>query len=373
MNDTILRREMNVLVVSLVLVSIGFCSGKELLNLCRANEDTYGMWNVTSMVNLREARPYFVNGYYGEAVQFHKMWFPHNCSYHRFTQASLQAVATHLIGSGKVNAENGTLHLQFVGDSATRGIMCGIVRILSGSEMFGPADNELCGYPAKPIPPSFESENKVFDVTIGNITISLIYIKTMESEATTQTLEANIAKKPYAIILNTGAWSFWGFPIKPSPTGQRLPGAECDSPIYQRGKNSRLQESSKAAYARAGQLGHDLRVKMIYRTNHYNVRYGVNCADGDLLPILTERKWHIWDNTRVSKDVWAAQTYDGFHFDRTLIHTEAEHLQHIQQAVHGHVELPGMLEMQFAQSLLHYLFRDTIQEFITKGIELPII
>jgi len=366
---------MNILTIVILVAFAGFCCAKSF-DLCKVNEDTHGSWHVTSLVNLREASRHFVDGYYGEAVQFSKMWLPHNCSYHRFTNASLQAVASHLVTSGKYRSKNNKLHLMFMGDSITRGIVCGIVRILSGSEMFGPSSNVFCGHPGDPHPPSHDKENKQFIVDYGNIIISFVYIKVIEPgfEASMQALEMNVFQKPYSLVLNTGAWSFWLYPIKPTPVGTRLlPGDDCETPMYIGAKEKRTQVLTQEAFARAGKLGEELGVKMIYRTNHYNVRFGVNCADGELIPLLRERKWDIWDNTRISKDVWQEQTYDGFHFDRTLIHTEKEHKEIINHALQHHLELPGMLEIQFAQSLLHYLFRDTIQDLITKGITLPTV
>lgn len=259
----------------------------------------------------------------------------------------------------------------FMCDSITRGIMCGVIRILSGSEIYGPVSNALCGYSARHMPPSFDAENRQYDVDIGNFTISFTYIKFIETPDTVEQLERNIFKKPYAIIFNTGAWSFWGLPIKPSPDGKWHTGDECETPGYITARNSRLQMVSQDIYARAGKLGQQLGVRMIYRTGHYNVRYGAHCADGDLIPILKERKWDVWDNMRISKDVWQQQTIDGFHFDRTKAHSVEEHARLKQHALENKVELAGMLEMQLAQSLLHYLFRDTIQEFITKGIAIP--
>lgn len=358
------------LVASIFLSWIGLCC---TLSLCPPNGDTYGNWNVTSTINKLEARRYFVNGFYSEAAKFSKIWLPSNCTYHRFTKTSLQAVASHLIASGKSKSKDGKLHLSFFGDSALRGIMCGILRILSGSEIFGPNSNVLCGHPRSSHPPSIESEHKLFTVDYGNITISFVYIQNIESGPAGQELEMSMFQKPYSIIYNTGAWSFYDFPIKQIPEGERWhTGDDCETPRYINASKRRTQILSQEAYARVGKLSQQLGVKLVYRTNHFNIRYGVECADGALIPILRERHWDIWDNTRVSKDVWQEQTYDGFHFDRVLTHTVEQHREIIEHALQNNLELPGMLEIQFAQSLLHFLFRDTIQEFITKGIELPI-
>ena len=54
------------------------------------------------------------------------------------------------------------------------------------------------------------------------------------------------------------------------------------------------------------------------------------------------------------------------------MHTVAEHKEHIQKTRETQIESPGMLEMQLAHSLLHFLFRDTVQEFLDQGIHIPV-
>lgn len=346
---------------------------KNTLDLCRANEDTYGTWNLTSSVDLREAGKYFANGVHGHASQFDKMWFPSNCSYLRFTNSSLQAVASHIIAKGKSNSKDGKLHLLFMGDSGLRGALCGIGRILSGNEILGPNINDICGTDAlhKPRARAPNEVNLLYSAEFGKIVITFMYIMRIEVQYTGWMLEMNVHKQPYALILNTGAWSFND--VARVRSAQYTNSTEnCDSPDDLRIQNERNSPSSRAVYAECGELGFNLNVKMVYRTSHYNSRFGFNCADAPLLPFLETKKWAIWDNSRISKDVWKTQNHDGFHYDRIFVHNVSEHKEHMKKARELQIESPGMLEMQLAHSLLHFLFRDTVQEFIDNGIRIPL-
>jgi len=358
-----------IVVLSLLLLC-GLTCGKNTLDLCKANEDTYGTWNLTSSVNLREAGKFFVNGVHGHAAQFDKMWFPTNCSYLRFTNASLHAVASHILASGKSNSKDGKLHLLFMGDSGLRGALCGIGRILAGNEIHGPNINDICGYDAerKPRARSPAEVNLLYSAEFDNIVITFMYIMKMEVQYTGWMLEMNVHKQPYALILNTGAWSFDSIARARSANSTE----NCDTPADLRVAAERNSPSSRAIYAECGELGFNLNVKMVYRTSHYNSRFGFNCADAQLIPFLKTKSWNIWDNSRISKDVWKTQNHDGFHYDRIFVHNVTEHKEHIKKARELQIESPGMLEMQLAHSLLHFLFRDTVQEFLDKGIRIPL-
>mmetsp|Transcript_46193 Transcript_46193/g.80786 ORF Transcript_46193/g.80786 Transcript_46193/m.80786 type:complete len:366 (-) Transcript_46193:87-1184(-) len=362
------------IVVFTLLLLFGLTRGKNTLDLCKANEDTYGTWNLTSSVNLREVGKYFVNGVHGHAAQFDKMWFPANCSYLRFTNTSLKAVAAHIIASGKSNSKDGKLHLLFMGDSGLRGALCGIGRILSGNEIHGPNINDICGYneALKPRARAPNEVNLLYSAEFDNIVITFMYIMKIEIQATGWMLEMNVHKQPYALILNTGAWSF--NEVARVRSAQYVNSTEnCDSPEDLRIEAERNSPSSRAVYAECGELGFSLNVKMVYRTSHYNSRFGFNCADAQLIPFLETKKWNIWDNSRISRNVWKTQNHDGFHYDRIFVHNVTEHKEHIKKARELQIESPGMLEMQLAHSLLHFLFRDTVQEFLDQGIHIPLL
>jgi hypothetical protein len=98
-------------------------------------------------------------------------------------------------------------------------------------------------------------------------------------------------------------------------------------------------------------------VRLIYRNNHHNSRFGVLCADTQFEALLVGSIYEICDNKRISETVWQQQNYDGFHFDRTHIHT-VEH--HIDTNLNTIGNIPGQLEIQLAQSLLNAIFYDTL-------------
>jgi hypothetical protein len=76
----------------------------------------------------------------------------------------------------------GKVHITVVGDSGTRGILCGIVRILSGSELFVPCDNHICGQSESvpghsSHPASMDSHYKVLDLPFGDhFVVSYVYV-----------------------------------------------------------------------------------------------------------------------------------------------------------------------------------------------------
>ncbi len=183
-------------------------------------------------------------------------------------------------------------------------------------------------------------------------------------------VEGNVHKKPYSFVLNTGAWEF--DKARVARESQRINATdECDS------HEDRVQEAHRTSVEvqsmlnETGALGKQLGVRMIYRSSHYNSRFGINCADGKLIPILKAAQWEVWDNTRISKDVWRTQCGDGFHFDRVHSHTVEDHAQKIAYARENQYESRGMMEMQLAQSILFYIFRDTIMDFIAMNITIP--
>lgn len=104
-------------------------------------------------------------------------------------------------------------------------------------------------------------------------------------------------------------------------------------------------------------LAREFDVRLIYRTNHYNTRFGVLCADKQFETLLTGSIYEIWDNKRISRNIWKTQTYDGFHFDRTYIHSIEQHIEKLSYWVG---DFPGQLEIQLAQSLLNSIFYDVI-------------
>jgi hypothetical protein len=58
-----------------------------------------------------------------------------------------------------------------------------------------------------------------------------------------------------------------------------------------------------------------LNVRAIYRSSHYNTRFGLNCADDRVQVMLNSTEWEWWDNRRLSADVWRTQNWNSVHFE----------------------------------------------------------
>ena len=99
-----------------------------------------------------------------EIFMYDRVFLTKNCRMHRFTAKTLlylidlfRLLRNSRIGSSSTSSTRSSssssstrssrdeLKLVFFGDSATRGIFCGIARILSGSEIYGPTNNAVCG------------------------------------------------------------------------------------------------------------------------------------------------------------------------------------------------------------------------------------
>ena len=129
-------------------------SDHSTLRHCRMYEDTFGEWvvNPTKEPHVNEDKKkellkHFVGGSPVEALWFHKVWVPTKCSYHRFTSKSAENCVYHMIDNNHIrnSSSNNSVNILFIGDSSVRGIVCGITRILSGSEVYGPCINPICG------------------------------------------------------------------------------------------------------------------------------------------------------------------------------------------------------------------------------------
>ena len=91
-------------------------------------------------------KSHFYGGGLGEkqALEFSEVWLPDSCSYHRFTNRTFHECAAFNVK--RHNATRGDkFHIWVFGDSIMRGVICGLTRILAGSETFGPVNNSICG------------------------------------------------------------------------------------------------------------------------------------------------------------------------------------------------------------------------------------
>ena len=177
---------------ALLGILLSFQFFKLLLSLrhCSRYEDTYGKWipnpahgpdkNDTA---LEELKTYFLGSVGpGEAIHphFDKVWVPNGCAYHRFTNESIHKCVKHMLHKLNKTQENDELHIYFIGDSATRGVLCGIARIIAGSEIFGPCINLVCGGILDHATGYHEMFQPV-DIVLfdGKLRFTFVYIKTL--------------------------------------------------------------------------------------------------------------------------------------------------------------------------------------------------
>tara|TARA_B110000090_G_C13213372_1_gene381798 strand:+ start:50 stop:469 length:420 start_codon:yes stop_codon:yes gene_type:complete len=98
---------------------------------------------------------------------------------------------------------------------------------------------------------------------------------------------------------------------------------------------------------------------------HYNSRYPSLCVDKKVEEMLIKyTNFTITDTRSVSQSVFLEQEIDGLHYDRQYSFTEKEHELGREAAAAAaakdNKQLPGMLEMQLAQSFLNHLFHDSL-------------
>jgi hypothetical protein len=148
------RHIMFILIALILGLRIVISKEHPTLRHCRLYGDTYGEWvnNPTKYTNntgvkKNDVLKHFIGGPPAEALWFDKIWLPSKCSYHRFTSQSAEVCVKHMIDKNQIrnSSSNNSVNIIFIGDSATRGIVCGISRILSGSEVYGPCINPICG------------------------------------------------------------------------------------------------------------------------------------------------------------------------------------------------------------------------------------
>jgi hypothetical protein len=343
-----------------------FWDSKTVYPPCPLYADTVGKWIRTSQINSTEERVE-INRHFslqepGNALIFSEVWIPNDCSYHRFTNETVFRMVRQVMRKTRRKQ----VHIGFIGDSATRGIFCGLSRILSGSEIFGPCDNVVCGG-SSGLPVTYKTANHLFDVDFGkHLKFTFAYIYGIEPNAVNLMETFLSISKPFVMLLNTGAWDFDNL-ARDHKHDEKSPSCDTDAAV---------EVSQKRASVESLKAFHDLSVsakntntRLIYRNNHYNKRFGAECADllleTKLLALQSDASsvnWEIWDNRRISKDVYVEQCWDGFHFDRHRVHSYDHHANHMEYFYSRKWDLPGELEIQLAQSFLNAVFHEEILE-----------
>jgi len=202
------------------------------------------------------------------------------------------------------------------------------------------------------------------DVTFGpDLTFTFMYVKSLTDKYANWMVEGNINKKPYALVLNTGAWDFDHI-SRPRQHIKATPECGPEQPEDLRVSYLRASPTIIANLKEYGELARSQGVRATYRNNHFNYRFGALCADAQIETALQNTSWEVWDNRRMSRDVWEKETYDGFHFDRHRVHTVEHHQQLISLNKELGKDMPGALEIELAQSLLFHLFHEEVQSYV---------
>lgn len=290
-----------------------FCkSAADFLPICGRTEINNGQW-------VNSSAPYevtwtqdqflkrFVYGGPGEALNFTQVWIPQDCSYHRWNKDTLQTCAKNT-QIRRNESEQEPLRIALVGDSATRGVFNGLTRLLSGSEFYGPCHNKVCGGPGFGLPITFRSNLHIYRIPFPpHVELIFMYTKTLQVvEEVMPAIKEVMKLKPYMMVLNTGAWDFDHLSRKYE---HRVAPLKCDNEEFEEVAKARASPQMKQLYIDIADYAKKLDIHLIYRTNHYNRRYGANCADDRLLSLFKDTpelksSWDVWDNFNTSRDSW---------------------------------------------------------------------
>jgi hypothetical protein len=204
----------------------------------------------------------------------------------------------------------------------------GLLRVLAGSEVFGPCLNKICGF-ADIAPPWHENLLQHNHVEFKDLIISFVYIKSLTDALTRADIASTVADTAsrqssilYAVVLNTGAWDFDFIARKHKGT---IAADECSSKETMNISQSRASPAINESMWELSCEASLLNIRLVYRNNHHNARFGTKCADDDFQLMLRGSAWEIWDNRRLSDGIWMKQVWDGFHFDRHEINLVIDH------------------------------------------------
>lgn len=186
---------------------------------CLKFGDTYGSWyNVTELNQTNGHNEWiddhFIDNEKGNAMGFTNVWMPNNCSYRRFTNHTIHKSVHHTLRHRLEQNRSLTddrVEIIFIGDSALRGIICGIGRILSGTELEGPNTNAICGGTTFKygMPVSKSNFGQYYAVDYGqHLRVAFIYVQDFHFKHFDWQLEFSITRKPYAVVFNTGVFDF---------------------------------------------------------------------------------------------------------------------------------------------------------------------
>ncbi len=284
-------------------------SSEHIYPLCDHYEDKEGIWirtnNITSPEEEIDINKHFFLQPPGEALEFSQIWLPTSCSYHRFTNTSFFNMIDNLLNNHKYHHlfQNKQVHIALLGDSATRSIFCGLTRILSGSEVYGPCDNIVCGG-STGLPVTYKSANQIYEVQFSptfKVTYSYIYgidEQHQNGGSVIETVLNNHENRPYAVVVNSGAWDFDELSRS---NGHNPDNSGCDSSEASKISRERSSNNILEKMKYYSDIASKHHIRLIYRNNHYNSRFGPLCADRLLeerMKIIPESIWEVWDIKR---------------------------------------------------------------------------
>jgi len=277
-----------------------FCENDNSFPHCELYGDTVGKWVRTNEIENsqqhQQIESHFILGGAKEALNFSQIWLPENCAYHRFTNASIVPVVSRALHDK--NRANGRYRIAIIGDSGSRGIFCGLTRILSGSELYGPCSNAVCGT-AGSLPATFKTANHIYDTDFSpQLRISFEYIFGLDNHHGDWALEFMIKAKPDVLVFNTGAWDFDKIArTHMNETAAAICNSEETFKVSRYRSSDHILDMLKELSGYAKAAG----VRVIYRNNHHNSRFGALCADANFEPLVKQVGWEVWDNRRVAE------------------------------------------------------------------------
>jgi hypothetical protein len=339
--------------------------------------------------------------------QYKRLWVPAACRYHRFTQSSLRHYLTlrqiqsqgwQVVSAHDAHAPSKPLNIAFFGDSVLRGVYCGLNRVVSGDEIFGPNIDPICGgYIAPgtkgprntPLTFGLEGETVLGGASFPNLLrTSFTYVRFLHNHRNEIDLSKNItqrgtldsirlwvdesARDPLtqidAIVIGSGAWTFYSVNLRHKdlsdwPYAHMNSTGACYNFDYEQAARSRVNADAIAFLHDLSDLCKKNKIRLIYKNSHWNCRYGVHCADKEFEKNLRFEGsiWELWDTRSMSQQHWRDQTWDGYHFDRQSVHSLKDHYRSwfeegfkFQRAMKRFPH-QGELEMQLVNSLLNRL------------------
>ena len=339
----------------------------------------------------------------GKALHWDYVWLPDNCSYHRFTSRTVNHFLDKLRHSSKgSNFPREDVEIVVIGDSGIRGILCGLGRLLNGSEIYGPNDNLICGG-STGTPISMDNVSDFYSVQLTpHFKMTFRYIFGLNKNVNNSFDEFFMPNllyeyvrdhRPYAFFLCTGIWDFEYLWKYHNYTHNWLEDS-CITPEAKEVAELRASPAILDFFRNMSSLARTTDTRLIYRTNHLNYRYPAQCADSILLERLLKqqegpeyqrvdpavfphllRPWEIWDNYAITNSSLVREFYIdfSFHYDRIPIHTVADHEN--LYISHPTLKHCGTLETQLTQLFLNTLFYPEIlkaferkEEFVSSFI-----